>query len=105
MNLNDLPPEAAKAFPGVVGSLAALLWIKDTWPRKAAMFVAGAAMSRYGAEWVAKLVGMNEGFAGFLLGMFGMAIAAKLFETWQGLELGLILRDWLRKMAGLPPAA
>ncbi len=102
MNINDLPPEVAKAAPGAVGSLAAMLWLKDSWPRRMSMFVAGAALSRFGTEDVSRIVGLSPGFTGFLLGLFGMAVTAKTFETWQALELGSILRDWLRKMAGLP---
>ena len=102
MNINDVPPEAVKLAPGAAGALAAMLWLKDTWPRRLCMFLAGAAMSRIGSSDVAHLVGLSEGFAGFLLGLFGMAVASKTFETWQALDIGGILRDWIRKIAGLP---
>lgn len=103
MNLNDIPPELGKAVPGAVGSLFSLFWIKETWPRRLAMFLGGSALSMYGTDDAARLTGLNGGFTGFLLGLFGMAMAGKLFEAWGRLELGSIVGDWLRKIAGLPP--
>jgi len=100
--MNDIPPEVLKAVPGAVGSAASMLFIKDTWPRRAAMFCAGAALAYWGSQWASRFTGLDVGFAGFLLGLFGMAAVAKLFETWQKFELGALFADWLRKVLGLP---
>lgn len=99
----DMPPELAKLTPGAVGSFVSMLWIKETWPRKSVMFLAGAAMSHYGSPTVSKWSGLDPGFTGFLVGLFGMAIVAKIFDIWRGFELGSIFTEWVRKMLGLPP--
>ena len=98
---NDLPPDTDKFVAGPAGSLFALLWLKGTWPRKVAMFIGGWALSFYGAPGVATWLGFSEGFAGFLLGLFGMAIVDKMFEAWDVMDLGTILKDWLRKRLGV----
>jgi len=99
----DINPEVMKAVPGAVGSIASMLFIKDTWPRRAAMFIAGASLAYWGSPWASKFTGLDAGFAGFLLGLFGMAAVAKLFQTWSELELGALFTEALRKLFGLPP--
>ena len=95
-------PEVVKTAPGVVGSLVSMLFIKEPIVRRLAMFLAGAALARFGTPWLARLSGLDEGFAGFMLGLFGMAVIAKMFQAWETFELSLILRDWMRKVLGLP---
>lgn len=91
-----------KLAPGVVGSFVSLLFAHGPWPRKVAMFMAGAACARFGTSAASSWAGLDAGFTGFLLGLFGMAVIAKTFETWQAFELGSLLRDALRKLLGLP---
>jgi len=100
--MNDIPPEVMKVLPGAAGSFVSMLFIKDTWPRRIAMFLAGGALSYFGTPWAVKFVGLDAGFAGFLLGLFGMAIVARVFEAWQTFDLGAILLEWIRKILGLP---
>ena len=102
MVMPDIPPELVKVVPGTVGSLVSMLFIKDTWPRKVAMFVAGAGLARYGSEPLSGFTHLSEGFAGFLLGLFGMAVVAKVFDTWDHFDVGTILVEWVRKVLGLP---
>lgn len=101
--MTDLHPEITKAVPGIAGSLVSMLFIKDVWPRRVAMFAAGAALSIFGTPWASRVTGLDIGFAGFVLGLFGMAIVAKLFQFWEKFELGAILVEWARKVLGLPP--
>ena len=101
MDLPDIPPEIGKHFAGPLGSLFALLWIHGTWPRKAAMFAGGVALSFYAAPALSEAYSFSEGFAGFLLGLFGMAAVDKVFAIWQTLELGIIFKKWLYKTLGL----
>jgi hypothetical protein len=90
--------EVTRHAPGVFGSLAAMLWIRDTWPRRIGYMVAGAISSHYAAPWVAQWTGIDLALAGFLVGLFGLAIVAKVFETLESIkpaELGeRILRRW-----------
>lgn len=104
MNFNDVPPEVTKVAPGAIGAFFSLLWIKEAWPRKVVMFLAGAALSRFGNANVSAWSGLDVGFTGFLLGLFGMSIVAKMFEVWQKFDLGAILSEWLRKILGLAPS-
>lgn len=102
MAMPEIPPDLAKSVPGVLGSLTALIWIKEPWPRKLAMFLAGGALSHFGTGPVANIVGLESGLTGYLLGLFGMAIVAKTFETWAAMDLGGIASAWLRRVLGLP---
>lgn len=100
--MDQIHPDVLKAVPGAVGSAASMLFIKDTWPRRIATFIAGAALAYWGSPWAAKFTGLDAGFAGFLLGLFGMAAVAKLFETWEKFELTALFTEALRKLLGLP---
>jgi hypothetical protein len=73
--------DVSRHAPGVLGSLAALLWIKDTWPRRMGYVLAGSAASHYASPYAALLLNTDQGLAGFLIGLFSMAVAAKCFET------------------------
>ena len=101
MNINDLPPDLGRHLAGPAGSLIALMWMEGTWPRKIAMFAAGWVLSYYGSPHLAEWLGFNEGFSGFLLGLFGMAIVDKLFTAWKDLQVGQIFTDWLKKRLGV----
>lgn len=99
----ELPEPITKALPGIVGSLVSVSFLKGTLMRKVAMFASGSAMAAFGTPWAAKFSDLPEGFAGFLLGLFGMTIVSKCFEAWETLDLSTMLRDWLRKLLSLPP--
>lgn len=98
-----IPVELQKLAPGIIGSLGAMLWIKAPWPKRAAMVLLGSAASYYGGQHVAQMLGMGEGLAGFLVGLFSMSVVDSVFKTWQELELTALVRDWLRSLLRLPP--
>lgn len=81
MNFFDFELTMTKAAPGVFGSLLALRWMVGTWKQKLTSFVGGAVSSFYGAPYVAAWANLESGLAGFLVGLFGMAIVAKCFEV------------------------
>jgi hypothetical protein len=99
----DLPPDIARHAAGPAGSLtAALLFMAGIpWPRRIGMVVAGSALAYYGTGVVATFSSLPEGLAGYLLGLFGMAAVAKVFATWDALDLGTLLRKWLAKLFGV----
>lgn len=97
----DIPPETGKVLAGPLGAASALLWINDTWPRKVGMVCAGSALSYYATPWIAGWAGLQAGFAGYLLGLFGMAAVSKLFATWDALDLGDLLRRFIAKALNL----
>lgn len=65
------------------------------------MFAAGWIFSLNVAPPVAHWLGLPEGFSGFLLGLFGMAIVDKIFEVWRSFELGALVMAWTKKRLGL----
>lgn len=93
-----IDPNIARHAAGPLGAVSALFFMKGPWPQRLAMLVPGMALSYYGSYTVAHLAGMSEGLAGFLLGLFGMAAVAKVFETWEQLQLGELLGKWLAKL-------
>ncbi|WP_261537089.1 holin [Burkholderia multivorans] len=76
----------AKIVPGAVGSLIALSFIGDglTRKQKAMSFLSGAAVAYYGGpaavSWFAITDGGAQQAIGFLVGLFGLAIAKELFK-------------------------
>jgi hypothetical protein len=76
----EVPPEFVKALPGLLGSFVALWWLPGTRMQRVASFVGGAGMSYYGSDYVAIITGTHNGFAAWLLGMFGMAVAHMVYK-------------------------
>lgn len=72
----------AKLIAGLAGSLVSLRFVQGTFSERIAMAVGGCALSYYGSTPAAVWIGVHdaEGLVGFLIGLFGMAIMAKLYE-------------------------
>lgn len=92
--------EFSRHAPGFLGSVAAMLFIKDTWPRRVGYMLAGVAASHYASGAVAAATRLDEGLAGFLVGLFSMAVAAKLFEALETLKSADLI-ERLMKRVGL----
>lgn len=94
----NIPPEVLKAVPGTLGAIVALRWVAGTPLQRIAAVIGGSGTSYYGGEYVASVTGAHLGFAAWLLGLFGMAVAHKLFEAIASLSLGeridKILAKW-----------
>lgn len=95
--MQDVPKEVLDVLPGAGGSLIALLWLKESKTRGAALWAAGSFVAYYTAPSLAKYLNMNEGVCGLFIGVFGMAIVNKAFEVLQSLQLGQIVSDWVQK--------
>ena len=80
---------------GIVGALVSLRFIQGTWPERLAMAVGGSLVSLYSTPWAAYKTGLPEGLCGFLLGLFGMAVCAKL---WEAIQLTPIAEMWKAAM-------
>lgn len=89
-----------KSASGLMGSVAAMLWIKDTWPRRVGYVLAGALASHYAAPHLARWSATDEALAGFLVGLFSMALAAKVFETIEAVKAS-DLYDRIMRRVGL----
>lgn len=104
MQQHDIPPEIIKAVPGVLGAFVSLIWIRGSLPQRLTSFVGGAAASYYGAEHMVTLMGVSErmvGFSGFLVGLFGMAVAARVFDAIQAIDIGGLLSRLAAKWFGV----
>lgn len=102
----EIPVEALKAVPGFLGSAFAALFFKEpNWWRRIGIFLAGGALSWYASAWIAGKSGMDAGLSGFLVGLFGMTVVQKTFDLWASFDLSRILKDWTRKVLGLPAEA
>lgn len=98
----DVPPEIAQAVPGTIGSIVALRWIIGTPVQRLLSFIGGASTAYWGTNpilhYLDPKVNGLFGFAAFLLGLFGMAVAAKLYDGIAAFNIGarldMILRRW-----------
>ena len=102
----DVPPEVHKAWPGALGAIVALPFLAGSLFVRLAMVAGGVAMSYWGSDSAARYLGVTDalGLVGFLLGLFAMSIAAKLFEVLAALRAEMAvgtLVDWIRKKLGV----
>lgn len=80
----DLPPELQKAAPGVAGSLTALLLmvIRGEKLRHAFLLgIAGAFLAHFLGPSAAEIMHSGPAVAGYVTGLFGIAIVAKIMDT------------------------
>ena len=94
---DHVPPEVLNALPGAGGSLIALLWLKESKARGAALWAAGSFVAYYAAPVLAKYLTINEGVCGLFIGLFSMALVNKAFEVLQSLPLGQMAQEWISK--------
>lgn len=100
---NDFDVIAAK-LAGVAGALVSMRFLQGSWPQRISTAICGALISFYAAPYVSARVGIPEGLGGFLMGLFGMAIASRLWEWVQTTPVAgvwQIVIDWLKKRAGV----
>ncbi|WP_304306229.1 hypothetical protein [Pseudacidovorax intermedius] len=104
MDLPEVPDGWATKLAGIGGAFVSMGFIKGTLPARAFMAIGGALLSFYFAPWVSAQTGLPEGGAGFLLGLFGMAVVSRIWEsvsTWQVQDLWQIAMAWLRRVTGI----
>lgn len=94
----DIDPELSKAAPGAVGALIALRFLQgSTWKHTALAFVGGCACAYFGSEYAVKWSGADVSLAGFVLGLFGMALVSKVHESLEQFKPVELVVEWLRK--------
>lgn len=106
MSHDFFPPDAKEALPGILGALFAIPFTQGPRLMRAAMFGGGASLSYFGAVPFSQAMGMTNGagLAGFVLGLFGMSVAAKVYEALAVFAAGDLSRavlDWARRKLGV----
>lgn len=69
----------ATKLSGVVGAFVSMRFLSGTFKERASSALAGVVTSFYSAPWVAMRLGLPEGLAGFLIGLFGMAVCSRIW--------------------------
>jgi|SRR5882672_853306 len=92
----------AKLGAGIAGALTSLRFVKGTWPEKTIMVLGGCGFSYYASELLASWLAVPkaEGLVGYLCGLFGMAIIAKIYEVIQMLDakqIGTDIWAWISR--------
>lgn len=97
---DNLPPEVAKVAPGVIASFVALRWIDGTPLQRIGAFIGGASGSYYLADWLAHVFGMatHSGAMPWLVGLFGMAVAHRIFKVIDELDFAKRLNKLLERL-------
>jgi len=98
MDAKDLHPEIIKAVPGTIGAIVALRWIAGPPLQRIMALVGGIGASYYGSPWAAASAGVDPGLAGFMIGLFGMALASKVFEGIAVLNPGSMIERLLKRL-------
>lgn len=102
MNFNDLPPELGKHLAGPAGSAVALFFLKGTWRTYTGALLGGIAMSHYiGPVVTDTFPKLGPETSGFLVGLFGVVVVKKLFDTWVQFDAGTLLKEKARRVLGL----
>ena len=91
------PPDLSlgKLIAATAGALVSLRFVTGTIPERLCMAGGGAAFSYYASTPAALWIGAPtaEGLVGFLIGLFGMAIAAKVYEAIMALDAAQMAAD------------
>lgn len=93
--------EVAVRLAGVAGALVSMRFLHGkTRTEKFSLFISGSIASYYGSPFLAELTSIPEGFMGFLAGVFGMAIVARIWEAVQAFPVGLLWQAVVDRVRG-----
>lgn len=92
----NFEPEFQKVVPGVAGSVLALLFLRDGWMRNVFTFAGGVAIAHFCGPTVATFIKGNLEIAGFVTGLFGMSIVAKIFDMIFAFDVTQVLSDLVK---------
>lgn len=95
----DIDVVAAK-LAGVAGAFVSMRYLQGTWPARLSMAGGGSLISYYAAPHLASVTSMPEGLTGFLLGLFGMAIASRAWEWVQQAPVGALWQAVIDRIRG-----
>lgn len=95
MQTPEFDPSISKYLAGVVGAALSMKFIQGSLTERLFMALGGSALSYWATPPIAAWVGIPnaEGLAGFLIGLFGMAIIAKVYEAIRAADASKMLAD------------
>lgn len=99
INLHEIG--VVKIISGVIGSLISLRFVQGTWVEKIFMSIGGSCLSYFAttpfAVWLD--IDNTEGLIGFIIGLFGMAIVAKIYEMIQFIDARIAAEQFIQWLA------
>lgn len=98
--MDDWREHAQGIAPGLISSFVALRWIAGSAWNLILAVVGGAAIAYYCGPFISALSGWPLPAVRVLLGLFGMAVAARVFEAIAAVPIARIV-DALLKWRGL----
>jgi len=90
----------AAKMAGALGALVSMRYLQGSWPARISMAFSGALVAYYAAPYLAQMLAIPEGLAGFLLGMFGMAIVSRAWEAVQGVPIAALWQAVVDRVRG-----
>lgn len=96
-DLSDLSQHAPKLW----GSLTAAVFVSKThWARRIGLVVSGYAAAHYLTPTIATYTKLDEGAAGYLMGMLSMVLVHKAITTIQQMDIIGPVNRWIEKKLG-----
>lgn len=99
MNIQDFDALAAK-LAGVLGAAVSMRYLRGSWTARLSMAVSGSLVAYYASPYLSLMLGIPEGLAGFLTGMFGTAIASRAWEAVQAAPVGALRQAVIERVRG-----
>jgi len=96
----------AVKLSGVAGAIVSMRFLTGTWPERLFTALCGAITSFFITPYLSEKIGLPAGLTGFLVGLFGMAIASRMWEWVQTTPVAAlwnIALDWVRRKGGGEP--
>lgn len=92
--------EVAAKLAGVAGALVSMRYLQGSLSARLSMAASGSVVAYYASPSVAAWLGIPEGLSGFLIGVFGMAIVHKAWETLQAFPIAPIWQAVIDRVRG-----
>ncbi|RSE96904.1 hypothetical protein [Achromobacter aegrifaciens] len=99
MSIQDFDAFAAK-FAGVLGAAVSMRYMQGSWLARLSMAISGSLVAYYTSSYLALVLGIPEGLAGFLTGMFGMAIMSRAWEIVQAAPVSALWKAVIDRVRG-----
>lgn len=101
-------PTLTKVIPAALGAMVSLRFVQGTLAERALMAAGGVSLAYYATPVSSEFLrlGTSEGvgLVGFVIGLFGMVLVAKVYEAVQGIDAKAVatdLVDALKKRLGI----